>query len=293
MRALVRLDDATRAETLGDALFAEGIESRVEESREGGFIVWVEDELHMDAAKRLLAVFEATPDDPRFERARNVAAARRREKQAAAKKSRHRTVDVRKRWQTQSGWGRLTLGLIIASVAVTVLAGTLLSAENTNEGIKRLVQWDWAGILRRYEAWRIITPIFLHFGPIHLMFNMWWLKDLGAFVEHRHGTFTLALMVLVTGALSNFAQAYIGFFTNFGGMSGVVYGLFGYLWLRGHLDPTWGFRISRSTVIILLAWMAIGFAGLFSMANWAHLGGLVVGMVWGFLASGWIKRRMR
>jgi GlpG protein len=67
-------------------------------------------------------------------------------------------------------------------------------------------------------------------------------------------------------------------------MSGVVYGLFGYLWIRGRFDPTFGVALPRSTVIILLAWMALGFAGFMRMANIAHLGGLLVGMVWAALA---------
>jgi GlpG protein len=70
-------------------------------------------------------------------------------------------------------------------------------------------------------------------------------------------------------------------------MSGVVYGLFGYFWLRGRLDPSFGVNLQRSTVVILVGWMILGFVArdVMRMANWAHLGGLVVGMAWGALAA--------
>ncbi len=292
MRALVQLEEEERARDLGDALFAEGIDCRVDASREGGFIVWVHDEAHMDEARRILELYRASPDDPRFREAAKVAEARRKERAAAEKKSRHRSVDVRKRWREQGGWGRLTLALVIASVGVTALAGTLLPGAHENLEVVAVVAFDWDRVLRHYEVWRIVTPIFLHFGLIHIFFNMWMLRYFGAAVEHRHSTLTLGVMVLVMGGLSNLAQA---FFTMglFGGMSGVIYGLFAYLWIRGRLDPRFGIAIPRSTVIVLLAWMVLGFVGFLNMANMAHLGGLVVGAIWGFLSSGWLGRNLR
>jgi len=72
---------------------------------------------------------------------------------------------------------------------------------------------------------------------------------------------------------------------NFGGMSGVVYGLLGYIWVRGKLDPGSGLYLHQTTVIMMLVWLAFGFTGILSIANGAHLGGLVVGLGWGYLSS--------
>jgi GlpG protein len=279
MRALVTLDSEDRARLLGDALYAEGVDTRVAESREGGFVVWVHDETQLDQARDLLQVFERSPDDPRFERARHEAEARRRAEQKVQKKSRHRAVPVREEWRSRGAWGQLTVGLIVFTVAVTVLAGF---GDNTN--VTAVLYCIPDRILDQGEAWRLITPIFLHLNLLHLAFNMWWLKDFGTFIERRHSPWMLAGLVISIGVLSNMAQALLVHW-KFGGMSGVVYGLFGYIWVRGRLDPTFGVRLERATVIILVGWMLLGFTGMMRMANMAHLGGLVVGVAWAVVTT--------
>jgi GlpG protein len=279
MRALVTLDSEDRARLLGDALYAEGVDTRVAESRDGGFVVWVHDETQLDRARDLLQVFERSPDDPRFERARHEAEARRRAEQKVQKSSRHRAVPVREEWRSRGAWGQLTVGLIVFTVAVTVLAGF---GDNTN--VTAVLYCIPDRILDQGEAWRLITPIFLHLNLLHLAFNMWWLKDFGTFIERRHSPWMLAALVISIGVLSNMAQALLVHW-KFGGMSGVVYGLFGYIWVRGRLDPTFGVRLERATVIILVGWMLLGFTGMMRMANMAHLGGLVVGVAWAVVTT--------
>jgi GlpG protein len=70
--------------------------------------------------------------------------------------------------------------------------------------------------------------MFLHFSPLHLLFNMMWLKDLGGVIEVRRGRWRYLGLVLLIAGISNLAQGIVsGPF--FGGMSGVVFGLFGYI----------------------------------------------------------------
>jgi GlpG protein len=115
---------------------------------------------------------------------------------------------------------------------------------------------------------------------------MLWLRDLGAIVEGRHGTWYFALMVLALSAASNLAQYLITGSPKFGGMSGVVYGLLGYVWIRGKFDPLSGLFLHQVTVIFMLIWFAAGFAGVVgNMANWAHAGGLLLGMAWGYISA--------
>ena len=64
-----------------------------------------------------------------------------------------------------------------------------------------------------------------------------------------------------------------------------MYGLFGYFWLAGRLNPGQGLHISNGLAGFMLLWLLLGFFDLLwvSMANWAHLGGLVTGLLWAWL----------
>src|SRR5207253_2404761 len=84
----------------------------------------------------------------------------------------------------------------------------------------------WLDHLKRGQVWRVLTPAFIHFSILHLMFNMFWLLDLGTMIETRRGTLKLLGLVLLSGILGNLGE-YFWSGPFFGGMSGVVYGLFG------------------------------------------------------------------
>ena len=142
------------------------------------------------------------------------------------------------------------------------------------------------------EYWRLLSPIFLHFGIVHLAFNGLWLFDLGRRIEHRQGSLHLFGVVIVTGLLSNFAQYRFGGATSlFGGFSGVIYGFLGYCLIREKIDPECSFGVPPAIYGFMLVWLVIGYTGILgvigfgNMANAAHSGGLVSGLLLGGLAG--------
>jgi len=129
------------------------------------------------------------------------------------------------------------------------------------------------------QFWRAITPIFLHFGLMHILFNMLWMKDLGKLVEVERSSNFLLLFILVVGSISNFSQ-YLISGPNFGGMSGVVYGLLGYLWMYKRFNKESKYSLPKSDVILMVGWFFLCLMGVFvfSIANMAHALGLSLGM---------------
>jgi GlpG protein len=69
-------------------------------------------------------------------------------------------------------------------------------------------------------------------------------------------------------------------------MSGVVYGLAGYAWMRGKYDRASSVGLDPQSVTILLVWLAVCYSGVVGrVANTAHLVGLIVGVVWGRVSA--------
>lgn len=296
MRQLARFENEQRAHLLADALTGEGIGSLVQESREGDFVVWVHDEMELDRARTMLAAYEAAPDDPRFREAR---------KKAAAHRERERKTTpppmVRVRPPMARGLGSVTFVLIAISIAVGVFTRVgenqavvqQLTIASYRVGRGFFATPGWGDILGG-EVWRLITPIFLHFGYIHIFFNLWWLKDLGTMIERVQGSLVFLFFVLVLGIVSNVTQFVMTGLPNFGGMSGVVYGLFGYVWMRGRYDPGSGLFLPQSAIVVLMIWFVLCWTVLAGqIANWAHTAGLVLGMLFGIASARPLWRKVR
>lgn len=138
------------------------------------------------------------------------------------------------------------------------------------------------------QPWRLISPVFLHFSWLHLVFNLLWWLDLGARIE-RQSKLVLITLLLVTSLVGNFAQAWQEA-SLFGGLSGVIYGLLGYIWVIDRYNAP-RYHLPQNILVFMLLWLLLGLSGLFAalgfgvMANLAHMGGLVAGLGWGLLHS--------
>ncbi len=139
------------------------------------------------------------------------------------------------------------------------------------------------------QYWRLITPIFLHFGWLHITFNSLWLWELGSKVERVSGSLNTFGLLLVIALVSNVSQYQFGGPGLFGGMSGVVYGLLGYSWVAPLIQPAWVIQPSRPIMLFMVGWLFLGLFGVVeslgfgAIANAAHLGGLLVGALLGLL----------
>ena len=131
-----------------------------------------------------------------------------------------------------------------------------------------------------------LTPAIVHFSAVHLLFNIIWWITLGNGIEKLTGKSTLIGLFLITALLSSWAE-FIMVGPNFGGLSGVVYGLLGYCWIYRVFNPKQPALVSNGIIGFMLVWLVLGFGDMLfvSMANWAHLGGLLSGMAYAFTAQ--------
>lgn len=125
---------------------------------------------------------------------------------------------------------------------------------------------------------RLLGPAFFHFSWLHIVFNTMWWWQLGGSVEKALGKGTLLNLLLLSAIVSNLGQYYVSG-ANFGGLSGVVYALVGFVWWFGYLAPERGLSLSKPLVGFLLFWLLLGFVDLLpvNIANTAHLLGLLSG----------------
>jgi len=163
---------------------------------------------------------------------------------------------------------------------------------------------DFAGItytpvsesLATGEIWRLVTPVFLHFGVFHVLFNSLWMWDLGRRLEFFLGRWHFLLFFVVTAIASNVAQYTWSGSSTFGGMSGVVYALVGFIAVRQRIAPHPLVAVSNALIGFMLVWLVLCMTGAVdyfiggSVANAAHLGGLLAGAVYALLTKNVYRR---
>jgi GlpG protein len=293
MRLIGHLPDEAGATTFSDFLYVQGIANSVESEKEG-WAVWIHSEDELPKAREMLEAFRGNPQAPRFRKeARQAKQLREQEEQERAQAS-QRYFDRERVFERRLplGLGMVTLGLVLASTVVTLLFTFGLANQFIGALLISRVPTGAPEILHG-QVWRLITPIFIHaplndfrtYGFLHLVFNMLWLGDLGTMIEQRQGSWRLAWMVLFMAALSNCAQ-YLISGPNFYGMSGVVYGLLGYVWMKGKFDPGSGLFLHPQTVTMMMIWFFLCLFGVVPhVANTVHTVGLVSGLALGYFSS--------
>jgi GlpG protein len=305
MRQIGTIEAADDAARFGDYLLSLGMPNSVEETAAGDWAIWVERDEHLERAGAELETFRANPQDARYDEAAAKAAATREQQQRQAARRRKLFVDVRTSWAQPRQWNvPLTLFLILASLVVGIYTHVWAGPGAEESPIVNLLRiapvtfgehtYRFQGLsaVKHGQVWRLVTPIFLHGGVLHLLFNMFWLRDLGAMIESRRGTLFMAILVLAAAVISNLAQ-YFASGPLFLGMSGVVYGLFGYAWLKGRYEPNGGLGVSPETATVMFAWLVICMTGIIGqIANTAHVVGLVVGCAFAGVPYWW-RRLLR
>ncbi|MDB4614247.1 rhomboid family intramembrane serine protease [bacterium] len=304
MRHIGSLKDEAQATRFGAYMTTKAIKTSVDPEGDE-WAVWIHNEDQLDQGREELKTFLNDPNSDVYQKA--LVEADRLEKAAAkkAKKAAKKVVNARDRWDMpmhqQCPVTASLIGLSIIAVMFTTnwfewdmwnltslqmpITGKLLTASFVTRA-------GWiAGLaeIMAGQVWRLVTPIFLHFDILHILFNMMWLQRFGLSIEFVRGKFRFLLLVLTIAVISNLAQ-YLMSGPVFGGMSGVNYGLFGFLWMKSKYDPNAGFYMDPNLAMWFMIFAVVCLTGsLGPIANSAHFGGLICGGLIALAPVAWRK----
>ncbi|HDS1236426.1 TPA: rhomboid family intramembrane serine protease GlpG [Pluralibacter gergoviae] len=239
--------------------------------------IWLADESQASRVQDELQRFLENPADPRYLAANWQSG----NTQSGLRYQRYPFLATLK-----SNAGPFTWTITVACIAVFILMNIV-----GDQAVMIWLAWPYDAELQ-FEAWRYFTHIFMHFSLMHILFNLLWWWYLGGMVEKRLGSGKLVVITVISALLSGFMQHKFGG-PWFGGLSGVVYALMGYAWLRGERDPQSGIFLQRGLILFSLIWLVAGWFNVFGMsiANGAHLAGLVVGLAMAFADTLNVRKR--
>ncbi len=192
----------------------------------------------------------------------------------------------------------ITFLLIIANIICFILFSILIYLNN---GSLDYIALKPANIINNFYLWTFITSMFMHGGFFHLFANMLSLMFIGNFVERLLGKKRFFYFYLLSGIFAGifFVLSSFLFPSDFNayavGASGALFGLVGLLMIITPNLPVYIMFIPipikmkyAAPGMLILLWL-ISLLGNIPIGNTAHLGGFVVGIMYGF----YLKKKYR
>lgn len=316
MRQIGTLDSAQEANRFTAYLIVERIRAMVEQEGEK-FAIWIREENDLSRAKDEFSAFVANPGDPRYQNKEREAEALLRAERDGRIRSQKNIVQVQQKSPgAPIAVGRAPLCLALLGISVVVTLMHFSGREHLSDG--KSASWnlfftDYAGFqefiragenlelkarasfsaIARGEVWRLVTPIFIHMTWVHLIFNVWSLLILGSRLENRFGAMRLSLWMLSIAVFSNVAQALIDS-PLAGGLSGVLYGVFGIALVLTNRSGGKLRLVTREESVIYMIWFVLcivmssdlmGEEQRMRVGNVAHGAGLLFGAAIGLVVS--------
>jgi rhomboid protease GluP len=172
--------------------------------------------------------------------------------------------------------------LTILGINVVVFLLMTFAGGSTSTDVLLDFGASFSPYFRRGEYWRLVMPMFLHIGWLHLIVNSYALFILGPILERVYGHGRFALLYVAAGmgssALSMSLSRNIA-----AGASGAIFGIAGAMLVAGYMHrevipPRWGRALGRGILPFIVINLIFGFS-VRGIDNWGHLGGLLTGMV--------------
>lgn len=176
--------------------------------------------------------------------------------------------------------GPFTFAVVIGCAVIYLLSFSNMGRFLHDTLFMARAESEFLAEIRRGQIWRLWTPIFVHLGLMHILFNMLWFRDLGYLIEHRFGRIDLIKLMALSGLVSNLLQ-YMVSGPSFGGMSGVLYAMLGYIWVYKKIVTEFDYSLPKRDISLMIGWLLLCLSGLVGpIANTAHAAGLFTGMLY-------------
>ncbi|GAB2274381.1 Retinoblastoma-like protein 1 [Dionaea muscipula] len=156
---------------------------------------------------------------------------------------------------------------------------------------------DVSKVVKRHQAWRLFTAIWLHAGVVHLLANMLSLLFIGLRHEREFGFVRIGLLYMVSGLGGNLLSALFIQSSISVGASGALFGLLG--GMLSELIINWTIYANKvaallTLLLVIVINLAVGI--LPHVDNFAHIGGFISGFLLGFILLirphfGWVRQR--
>jgi len=187
---------------------------------------------------------------------------------------------------------RFPITVALVAINTVVFIATLIAGAEWFFPVGRM-QIAWGSNFGPYttdgEWWRLFTSLFIHFGLVHLVFNMIALILFGPLVERLYGSVNYLLIYLLAGLAGSLASLSWRPEINSAGASGAIFGLLGALLaaqLRaGDTFPPDIVRPMRKTALAFLGLSLCAGFRYKGIDNAAHLGGVAAGFLLGLVAA--------
>jgi rhomboid protease GluP len=134
------------------------------------------------------------------------------------------------------------------------------------------------------EYWRLLTCCFLHIGVLHLLMNMFALFGIGILLEEYIGRARFLVAYLLTGIIASVTSIWWHNFTVSAGASGAIFGMYGLfiaLLTTKLIEDSKRKPLLNNMLIFIGLNVVMGLSG--PIDNAAHIGGLVSGIVIGYV----------
>jgi GlpG protein len=175
--------------------------------------------------------------------------------------------------------GEITYGILVFCVVLFILSYTQMGQRLFDIFFIGKPETGFLYEISKGQIWRLLTPIFLHLSILHIIFNMLWFRDLGYLIEYQFGKNDLVALIITSGIFSNLLQYFVSG-PAFGGMSGVLYAMLGFVWVYKKINTEFDYPLPSRDIKIMIGWLFLCLTGFLGpIANSAHAGGLFIGML--------------